>query len=188
MQKPDGLTIITEGDVIGRIRPLPVRKLWGVGPKTEACLCSMGIKTIGQLAELSQEELIERFGKSHGEHLYNASKGIDESPLITHWEPKSTGREITFQRDIDNHQTVADLLKELVEEVVIGMKESGYKGSSVTVKIKFSDFQTQTRAKTIKETTDSVDIIKEAALGCLRRFEFKKKVRLIGVRIGGLEK
>ncbi len=188
MQKPDGLTIITKDDIENRIWPLPARKLWGVGPKTEAYLREMGIETIGALASLSLEKLLEKFGNSYGKYLYEASRGIDDSPLITHWEPKSTSREVTFQRDIDNWQVIARTIAELTREVARDMKQSGYKGRTVTVKIRFSDFETHTRAKTIEKPTNSVDEIRTAAFDCLRRFELKKKVRLIGVRVGGLER
>ncbi len=102
LDKPDGLTIITEEDIEKRIWPLPVRKLWGVGPKTQTYLKEkMGIKTIGELATLPLERLLGEFGQSYGNYLYEASRGIDESLLVTHWEPKSISKETTFQRDID---------------------------------------------------------------------------------------
>lgn len=102
MQKPDGLTIIKEEDIEGRIWPLPVRKLWGVGPKTEESLKKIGIHTIGELASMPLDRLVENFGESYGNYLYEASKGRDESPLVTHWEPKSVSRETTFQTDTNN--------------------------------------------------------------------------------------
>jgi DNA polymerase-4 len=188
MQKPDGFTIITEEDVESHIWPLPARKLWGVGPKTETYLKEMGIKTIGELASLSLDRLIEEFGQSYGNYLYEASRGMDESPLITHWEPKSISRETTFQRDVDNWQVIAKTLVELTKEVVISMKEEGYQGRTITVKVRFSDFKTYTRAKTLAESTVSLDEIRRAVFDCLKRFELKKKVRLIGMRIGNLEK
>jgi DNA polymerase-4 len=188
MQKPDGFTIITEEDVESHIWPLPARKLWGVGPKTETYLKEMGIKTIGELALLSLDRLIEEFGQSYGNYLYEASRGMDESPLITHWEPKSISRETTFQRDVDNWQVIAKTLVELTKEVVISMKEEGYQGRTITVKVRFSDFKTYTRAKTLAESTVSLDEIRRAVFDCLKRFELKKKVRLIGMRIGNLEK
>jgi len=188
MQKPDGFTIIKDEDVESHIWPLPARKLWGVGPKTETYLKEMGIKTIGELASLSLDRLIEEFGQSYGNYLYEASRGMDESPLITHWEPKSISRETTFQRDVDNWQVIAKTLVELTKEVVISMKEEGYQGRTITVKVRFSDFKTYTRAKTLAESTVSLDEIRRAAFDCLKRFELKKKVRLIGMRIGNLEK
>jgi DNA polymerase-4 len=188
MQKPDGFTIIKDEDVESHIWPLPARKLWGVGPKTETYLKEMGIKTIGELASLSLDRLIEEFGQSYGNYLYEASRGMDESPLITHWEPKSISRETTFQRDVDNWQVIAKTLVELTKEVVISMKEEGYQGRTITVKVRFSDFKTYTRAKTLAESTVSLDEIRRAAFDCLKRFELKKKIRLIGMRIGNLEK
>lgn len=188
MQKPDGFTTIKDEDVESHIWPLPARKLWGVGPKTETYLKEMGIKTIGELASLSLDRLIEEFGQSYGNYLYEASRGMDESPLITHWEPKSISRETTFQRDVDNWQVIAKTLVELTKEVVISMKEEGYQGRTITVKVRFSDFKTYTRAKTLAESTVSLDEIRRAAFDCLKRFELKKKIRLIGMRIGNLEK
>lgn len=188
MQKPDGLTIITEGDIAGRIWPLSVRKLWGIGPKTEAYLNSVGIRTIGELAALSLDKLVDMFGNSYGEYLFSASRGIDESPLVTHWEPKSTSRETTFQHDTDKWQVVARNLAELTREVVEDMRRTGVKGRTVTVKVRFSDFKTYTRAKTLPEPLDSLEEIRKAAFDCLSRIEVKGRVRLIGVRVGRLER
>jgi DNA polymerase-4 len=188
MQKPDGLTIIMEGDIQSRIWPLSVRKLWGVGPKTEAYLKKMGIQTIGDLASLSLDRLVEEFGQSYGNYLYEASRGIDESPLVTQWEPKSISRETTYQRDVDNWQVIAKSLAELTKEVVVNMKEEGYQGRTVTLKIRFNDFKTYTRAKTLNGHTDSEEEIRKAAFDCLGRLELKKKVRLIGVRVSHLQK
>jgi DNA polymerase-4 len=188
MQKPDGLTILSEEDIPNRIWPLPVRKLWGVGPKTEAYLKEVGIRTIGELASRTLDQLIEHFGKSYGEFLFEASRGVDESPLMTHWEPKSSSRETTFQRDVDHWQVIAKTLVELTKEIVGDIRERGYQGRTVTVKVRFSDFRTYTRAKTLPSFTDSEEVIRKAAFECLNRLELKKKVRLIGVRIGNLQR
>ena len=188
MQKPDGLTIIAEKDIEERIWPLPVRKLWGVGPKTEASLKNIGINTIGELVLMPVDRLVETYGQSYGHYLHEASRGIDESPLVTHWEPKSVSRETTFQTDTNNWQTIAKTIAELAEQVVDDIKQKGYKGRTVTLKVRFSDFKTYTRAKTLNEPTDSIEDIRKAAFGCLKRIELKMKVRLIGVRITQFEK
>jgi len=188
MEKPDGLTILAEGDLEGRIWPLPVRKLWGVGPKTEASLKGLGIETIGSLAAMPAETLAEHFGKSYGSYLHEASRGIDESPLVTHWEPKSSSRETTFQQDIDNWQVIARNLAELVKDVVDDIRQRGYRCRTVTVKLRFSDFKTLTRAKSLPTPADTVEEIRRSAFDCLARFEIKKKVRLLGVRLSGLAK
>ena len=175
MQKPDGVTVITGENIESRIWPLPVRKLWGVGPKTEAHLKEFSIHTIGELAALSLEKLTERFGKSYGNYLYEASRGIDESPLVTHWEPKSISRETTFQSDTDHWQTIARNLADLTRETVTELRDREYKCRNVTVKIRFSDFKTHTRATTLATPTDKLEIIRKAAFVCLGNFDLKTK-------------
>lgn len=187
MQKPDGLTILNEDDIEDRLWPLPIRKLYGIGPKTEAYLKNIGIETIGQLAALTIENLVEHFGSSYGQYLYEASRGIDDSPLVTHWEPKSISRETTFQEDVRNWQIIAKTLADLTKEVVADMQDNGYRAKTITIKIRFSDFQTLTRAKTISAHTNSEEEIRKAAFACLKRIDLNKRVRLIGVRTSNLE-
>lgn len=188
MQKPDGLTIITKDDIKNKLWPLPIRKLYGIGPKTEIYLKNIGIETIGQLATLPLDTLVEHFGDSYGQYLYDASRGIDESEIITHWDPKSISRETTFQEDVKNWQVIARTLAELTKQVVVDLQDEGYLTKTVTIKIRFGDFQTLTRAKTMADHTDSEEEIRKAAFACLKRVELKKRVRLIGVRATNLEK
>jgi len=187
LKKPDGLTIIGRGDIERLIWPLSVRKLWGVGPKTEAHLKSIGINTIGELAEIALERLKEYFGESYGNYLYEASRGLDESPLITYWTPKSSSREITFQRDTNDWQAIARTLAGLTKEVAEDIRHSGYLCKTITLKIRFEDFTTHTRAKTLSEFTDSNELMRKAAFEALGRIKLEKKVRLIGVRASGLK-
>lgn len=188
MQKPDGLTVIGEEDIEARIWPLPARKIPGVGPVTEAHLRGMGIETIGQLAAQPLEKLVAAFGPSHGAFLHEAAQGVDDRPLVTHWEPKSRSREVTFQQDTGNWQAIARTLAGLSREVAGDLREEGVKGKKVGIKVRFSDFETHTREKTLSAPTDSADTVRKAAFDCLGRIELKKKVRLVGVRVGELER
>jgi DNA polymerase-4 len=188
MQKPGGLTIVTEADIKPRIWPLPVRKLWGVGPKTEARLAELGIRTIGELARTPVERLLEPFGESRGRYLHEAAHGIDESPLVTHWEPKSTSREITFERDTADESLLARTLVRLAREVAAALRADGYRGRSVAVKMRYADFETHTHTMTLAAPTDDFNVIRQAAGRCLAQFARGRKVRLIGVRVGGLGK
>ena len=113
--KPDGLTAIAEADIADKVWPLPVRKLLGVGPKTEARLTTLGVTTIGALAATPLTTLQHNFGEAHGRYLHEAAQGIDETPLITAWEPHSFGRQITFQKDIIDKRVIAKELNTLVE-------------------------------------------------------------------------
>ncbi len=188
LEKPDGLTILTEQDVAARIWPLPIRKLFGVGPKTETRLKEAGIDTIGQLAGFPTEKLIAVFGASYGAYLHDAAHGIDDSPLVTHWEPRSVSRETTFQNDIRDWQIIARCLAGLTREVVADLKDQGYRTRTITIKIRFHDFQTLTRAKTLPDYTDSEEEARRAAFACLKRISLDKRVRLIGVRASNLMK
>ncbi len=188
MQKPDGLTVVREEDVQRVLGPLPVRKLWGVGPKTEERLNGMGLATVSDLRAVPLERLLERFGKSYGLYLNEASRGMDESPLVTEWKRKSISREETFERDLEKWQDIARNLASIAAEVARDMRERGLKGRTVTVKIRYADFTTRTRGHTMPQAADSTDAIRKAAFEDLGRFDLMgKKVRLIGVRVEGLE-
>jgi DNA polymerase IV len=188
MHKPDGVTILNQDNIESLLWPLPIRKLYGVGPKTEEALKKQGIDTIGKLASLSLEVLAGHFGNSYGSYLFDAARGIDDSELATSWEPKSMSRETTFQDDVGEWQTIARTLADLTKEVVHDMRERQYKAKTFTVKIRFDNFQTLTRAKTLDDYTDAEDIIRKAAFACLKRIELKKKVRLIGMRANNLQR
>ena len=188
MKKPDGYTLIRQEDVEQVLWPLPVRKLWGVGPKTEASLKNMGIEQVRELAALTRDTLIAAFGKAYGTFLYEASRGIDETPLITFWEPKSMSRETTFQRDVGHWQTIAKTLADLTKEVVLGLRQEGFRSKTITVKVRFSDFQTLTRSVSLARGTDSEEEIRKTVFACLKRIELHKRIRLLGVRLTHLEK
>ena len=189
MEKPNGLTVFTGDDIPNKLWPLPIRKLYGIGPKTEEHLKTMKIETIGQLAALPMENLLRRFGASYGHYLYEAARGIDESPLVTHWEPKSFSRETTFQIDVKDWQTIARTIAELTKDVVSDLKRKGYRARTVTLKIRYSDFRTVTRACSVHDLIGKDDEIRRLAFSCLKRVDLVgKKVRLVGVRIGNLEK
>ena len=186
MNKPDGLTVIAEGDIADKVWPLPVRKLLGVGPKTEARLTTLGVTTIGALAATPLPTLQHNLGEAHGRYLHEAAQGIDETPLITAWEPHSFGRQITFQKDIIGTRMIAKQLNTLVETVLDDAREGGYLAKTVTVRIRFSDFKTLSRQVTPPRPSSARRMIARAARECLKRIAPEKKVRLIGVRLSGL--
>jgi len=188
LNKPDGLTIIGLGDLEAKIWPLPVRKVPGIGPKTEERLKQLRIITIGDLAAIPLERLLELFGQSYGYFLYEAARGIDDRPLVTHWEPKSRSRERTFQRDTADWQTVAKILAELSRDVAQDLRDDRLRARTIGIKLRFANFETLTRDKTLTAATDSTELIRKAAFDCLGRIELKLPVRLLGVRAGGLEK
>ncbi|MDY0188909.1 MAG: DNA polymerase IV [Syntrophus sp. (in: bacteria)] len=189
MEKPDGLTIFREEDIERRLWPMAIRKLYGIGPKTEEHLKAMEVDTVGKLAALPREALVQRFGSSYGNYLYEAARGIDESPLVTRWEPKSFSRETTFQVDEKDWQSIARTVAELTREVVSDLVGKGYAARNVSLKIRYSDFRTITRACSTATAVMEEEEIRRLAFSCLKRVDLKgRKIRLVGVRVGSLEK
>lgn len=188
LEKPDGLTILTAADLETRIWPLGVRRIPGVGPKTEARLAALGVHTIGELAAVPVETLVEHFGRAYGAFLYEAARGIDDEPIVTHWEPKQRSRETTFEEDTGDWQTIARTIAGLAREVAEELREEGYRGRTVGIKLRFADFETHTREKTLPEPTDSETAIRKAAFECLGRLKLDRRVRLLGVRVGELSR
>lgn len=186
MQKPDGLTIIAPGEAASRIAALPVRKVPGIGPVTEAHLARLGVKTVGELAGLRIERLVAEFGPSRAEFLYEAARGIDDRELVTHWEPKQRSRETTFQKDTVDVQTIRRTVAGLAREIALELREDGYRGRRVGIKIRFAGFVTHTRESTLPEATDAEETIRRAAFACLQRLPLDRPVRLVGVRVGEL--
>jgi DNA polymerase-4 len=188
LQKPDGLTILVPTDLEARIWPLGVRRVPGIGPKTEARLAELGVHTIGELAAVPIETLVGEFGRSYGVFLYEAARGIDDDPIVTHWEPKQRSRETTFQEDTDDWQTIARTIAALAREVAEELHDEGYRSRTVGIKLRFADFETHTREKTLAEPTDSETTIRKAAFECLARLKLDRRVRLLGVRVGDLSR
>ncbi len=188
MNKPDGLTIVNEGEIDNFLSELPVRTLWGVGPKTEARLEKIGVRTVGELRLRTLAELEEYFGKSWGRMLYDHSRGIDDSPVITHWEPKSISRDITFQWDVKQLPIIQETAEKLTRDLVEQLNQSGYQTRTITLRIRFQDFTTFTRSVSTKEPVTTLDQILPLALSLINRFDWTKKVRLVGVRFSNLKK
>jgi DNA polymerase-4 len=186
LDKPDGLTILGPGDLERRIWPLGVRKVPGIGPKAEERLVAMGIPTIGDLAATPLDRLYGAFGPAYAGYLYQAARGIDDRPVVTHREPKTRSRETTFQQDTRDWQVIARTLAALAGEVAEDLRADGYVGRTVGIKLRFADFRTHTREKTLDAPTDAALAIRKAAFDCLARITLDRRVRLLGVRVGDL--
>lgn len=186
MNKPNGFTVIREKDIEKLVYPLSARKLWGVGEKTEKRLSELGIRTIGELAKAPVLFLETNFGKSFGRMLFEYSHGIDESPVAPFYEPNSFSREVTFQEDTRDLHLLKETLFELAKEIADGLKCNEYKAKTVTLKIRYRDFQTITRGKTMQEPTDSFNDIWTVALEMFNKIDFPKEVRLVGVKVSNL--
>ena len=186
LDKPDGLTLLGFTDIATRIWPLDVRKLQGVGPKAEERLKALGYRTIGDIATVPFEKLRESFGESYSRHLHETSNGRDERPVVTFREPKSISAETTFDEDTRDWQELAKTLARYAKRVADQLRAKGYRGRTVGIKLRFSDFELVTRDRTLPEATDDPLEIRRAAFECLGRVDLKRRVRLLGVRVTDL--
>jgi DNA polymerase-4 len=187
MNKPDGLTVIPASDVEARLGPLPATVLWGVGAKTAARLRSVfGVETVRDLAAVPEDRLQQEFGPRHGAYLSEIARGVDDSPVVTEWEPKSLSRERTFQVDLRQSEAIRKVLRNLAADVAADLRAEGYSAATITLKIRLVPFSTYTRSRTISVPTDDPEVIGEIAVGLLERMEVNRPVRLLGIRAAKL--
>jgi nucleotidyltransferase/DNA polymerase involved in DNA repair len=167
--------------------PLPITRLWGVGPKTEARLSGLGIKTILQLRRHDQAVLEDKLGKL-GAHLWRLANGIDDRPVKPRGAPKSLGHETTFQTDESDEVILERALRGLSQKVARRLGERGLYGKTVTLKIRYSDFTTITRQASLGHHLFGQEEINAEAQRLLKKFrDPSQKIRLIGVSMSGLE-
>ena len=189
LDKPDGLTVLTEADVETRIWPLPVRRINGIGPKAGAKLEGFGIRSIGELAARERGWLVEHFGRAYGGWLHAASHGVDERPLVTHSEPVSLSRETTFERDLHavrDRAALTSIFTRLCEQLAADLQKKGYAGRTIGIKLRFDDFKTVTRDLTLPAPVADAAAIRHAAGLCLKRVDLTRRLRLLGVRAASL--
>jgi len=189
LDKPDGITVLTESEIERRIWPLAVRKINGIGPKADEKLASLGIRTIGELAAAEPTFLHRHFGESYAAWLTKAAHGIDDRPLVTDSEPKSISRETTFERDLHpqrDRAKLTELFTGLCQRVAEDLRRKGYTARTIGIKLRYDDFSAVTRDLTLAAATADAAEIRRAAGQCLRRVPLERKLRLMGVRASGL--
>jgi len=193
-QKPDGLTVVTAAEAENFLAPLPVRKIPGIGPKTEQSLARLGIKSVRDLKRFSVQELQEMFGK-WGPGLYERIRGRHDSPLVLEWEPKSVGEQETFGTDTLDLNFIFTRLWVMCHEVFKRVKAEGFQTyRTVVVTVRFADFDTKSRSHTLTAPSASPRRLRFEAMKLLipfldRRENPKHKlIRLIGVRVEKINK
>ena len=189
--KPNGISIVQPEDLESMIWPLPCRKINGIGPKAEAKLAKHDIHTIGELAQRDLYWLMEHFGKSYGAWLNNAAHGKDSRPVETESEPVSISRETTFEKDLHavrDREALSAIFTKLCEQVAADLQRKGYVGKTIGIKLRYDNFQSVTRDHTLETYVNQAQTIRAAAGQCLKRVDLKRRLRLLGVRVGTLMK
>lgn len=186
MQKPDGLTVVQPHEVEVFLDPLPVKKIWGVGPATADRLARLGIHTIKELRSLPLESALDLFGKS-GLLYYRLSRGLDDRPVKESREVKSISTERTFHQDVRDPLVLREQLQRQCEEIAQRCARGRLVAGTVVLKLRYGDFETVTRSLTAGNPTRRTEELLEAAVELLERTDYRERpVRLLGVGVSGL--
>ena len=185
--KPDGLLVVPADAVVAFLHPLPVGALWGVGGKTEQVLHDLGLHTVGDLAHTPVSTLTRALGPASGNHLAALAWGRDERSVVPHEPDKSIGAENTFGTDVDDPAVIARELLRLSERTAARLRASAQVGRTVSIKVRFADFTTITRARTLPEATDVGRVVYDTAVALYDALGLQRaRIRLVGVRVEGV--
>jgi DNA polymerase-4 len=185
-QKPNGLTVIPPDKAIEFIDKLPIGKFYGVGPATEKRMAEHGIFNGADLRRFTLEEMTEYFRKS-GAYFYYIARGIDEREVDPVWIRKSISQEYTYPKDIYKREQIEAYFRESAHELSLSMEKKKISGKTVTIKVRYANFDTVTRSHTLAQHTRDEGIIYSEAILLLRKTEVdKKRVRLLGLGMSSL--
>lgn len=186
-QSPNTITVVTPGKEEEFLAPLPVRALWGIGPKTAEKMGEHGIHTIGDISHLLENKLVELFGK-HGRDLAKRSKGIDDRPISTSYETKSISNERTFPIDIQDQSVLEEVIENLARKVGKRLRKINKSARVIKIKLRWSNFQTITRQITLDKPVSADNQITLTATHLFRKaWTPKSPIRLLGVGVSGLD-
>ncbi|TWP50368.1 DNA polymerase IV [Lentzea tibetensis] len=183
MCKPDGMMVVPRGAVLDFLHPLPVSALWGVGAKTAARLEQVGLETVADVAATPLPRLRRMIGVALAEHLHALSQGHDDRKVVPEYREKSVGAEETFEVDHYDRSLLRRELLRLAERSAGSLRAKGLRGRTVSIKVRFSDFTTITRSRTLSVPTDVTQEVYRTAAELLETQVPEGAVRLIGVRV-----
>jgi DNA polymerase-4 len=186
-EKPRGFVVLSAEQARERFAQSPCGLIPGIGPKTAERLRSAGLDTLGKLAAASPEQLAVRFGGRFAAALQSRARFEDDSPVTEERKVISESRETTFDYDIADPAALEEVLQRLTEQLCSALVRQERRGRTIGIKVRLDDFSTHTRARTLAEPVASCDRVLPVALDLLRRFAAPRPVRLLGVRVAGLE-
>ena len=184
LAKPDGMVVVPRDEVVPFVQQLPVGALWGVGERTEDALLRLGLRTVADIAHTPLATLVRGLGEATGRHLHDLCWGRDPRSVEHVQREKSIGSDQTFEHDIDDSAEIHRRLLALSERTASRMRAAGLTGRTLTLRVRFSDFTTITRSKTLREPTDSGRAIHEGAVSLFDALGLQRaRIRLVGVRM-----
>jgi DNA polymerase IV len=186
-EKPDGFVVLSRSEACERFAGASPGLIPGIGPKTVERLAAHGLTTLGGLASASASGLAGWFGPRFGPELRRLARLEDERPVHTVRVAKSESRETTFDRDLAGAEALAPVIDRLTEELCTALERHGRRGRTIGIKVRLDDFSTHTRARTLTEPTNDPEVVRRLAGALLREFDPPRPVRLVGVRVAGLD-
>jgi DNA polymerase IV len=186
-EKPAGFVVLSREQACERFRERPTRLLQGIGPRTAERLSSMGIATVAHLQDASSDLLIERFGERMGVWLKRAAQFHGSTTVETSRVAKSRSSETTFDTDVDDLAALQATVRRLSEDVCKGLGKRGTRGRTIGIKLRYDNWTTLTRDRSLSEFTNDVETVTRVALSLLEENAPERPVRLIGVRVAGFE-
>jgi len=186
--KPDGMLVVGVADTVPFVHSLPVADLWGVGPRTHEVLTRLGLRTVADLAHTPLRTLERGLGQAQGRHLHELSWGRDPRVVVPETPGKSVGADETFARDVDDPRVVHREILRLSERVAARLRGDEVVGRTVVLKVRFADFTTITRSRTLRQPTDLGRDVHAAAVAAFDGLGLDRaRIRLVGVRMEGLQ-
>lgn len=186
LAKPDGVRLVEPGTEVATIAPLPARAIPGVGPATMDRLARLGVQTVADLQGLSSGELVRELGRSSGEHLHQLALALDDRPVEPERETKSISVEDTFEHDIADASLLGAIAERQASQVTQRLARAELFARTVTVKVRWPDFSSVSRSRTLDGATDRAEVVSQIARNLLDGLETSQGVRLLGVAVSGL--
>jgi DNA polymerase-4 len=187
LAKPDGLLVVPREQTLQVLHPLPVSALWGVGERTEEVLHRYGLRTVGDIAHTPVDTLRRALGPASGAQLFDLAWGRDPRPVVPAQSERSIGAEETFAHDVDDPVVIRRELLRLSERTAARLRSAAMVGRTVTLKVRFADFTTITRSRTLAEATDVAREVYGTAGSLYDALGLQRgRIRLVGVRVEGL--
>jgi DNA polymerase-4 len=187
LRKPRGFVVVPPGEEAAFLAPLPLRRLPGLGPAAERGLQGLGVNTLGQLAALPREVVQRRLGEHAGAFLWERAQGIDAGEVSVPGRPKSVSREETFFRDVSDRAALAERMRHLAADVGRRLRAGEWRGRTITIKLRYSDFTTLSRQQSLPNATDADRLIAATGMRLLDAAWTGDPVRLLGVGVSSLE-
>jgi DNA polymerase-4 len=188
LSKPDGLLVVAPGEELAFLHPLPVERLWGVGPATRRRLARFGIRTIGDLAAMPEDTITGAVGVAHGRHLHALAWNHDDRNVETEHHVKSIGHEETFPKDITDRTELERVVLRFADKIAIRLRAAEVAGRTVQLKVRYSDFRTITRSRTLPDHTDLASDLARTGAALLAAVDLEDGVRLLGLSMQQLDR